>query len=37
LNKDKKEEKVNYKLIKKKIKKSNKEGMLKTPKKKANA
>lgn len=37
LNKDKKEEKINYKLIKKKIKKSNKEGMIKTPKKKANA
>jgi hypothetical protein len=34
LNKDKKEEKVNYKLIKKTIKKSSKEGMIKAPKKK---
>jgi len=37
LNKDKKEEKVNYKLIKKIQKKSKKEGIIKTPKKKPNA
>lgn len=37
LNKDKKEEKINYKLIKKKLKKSKKEGLIKKVVKKPNA
>jgi len=34
MEKEKKEEKINYKLIKKKVQKSKKEGLIKGPKKK---
>jgi ribosomal protein S20 len=37
IDKEKKEEKINYKVLQKKIKKSSKEGLIKGPKKKSNA
>jgi len=37
MEKEKKEEKINYKLIKKKVQKSKKEGLIKGPKKKSDA